>query len=111
MKSATIPRRNPRQERSKITVNAILEAAARVWREQDYTRGSTNLIARRAGVSVGSLYQYFPNKTALLSALKEQCHGQLMARLTTACRAESASLEAALRTIVSAAAAHHRSYA
>jgi len=111
MKSATTPRRNPRQERSKITVNAILEAAARVWSEQDYARSNTNLIARRAGVSIGSLYQYFPNKTALLCALNEQRHALLMTRLTEACQAGAPTLEMSLRAIISAAAEHHREHA
>src|SRR5205823_4971065 len=71
-------------------------------------RSSTNLIAQRAGVSVGSLYQYFPNKTALLCALHEQSHAVLMNRMTAACLASTSSLEANLYAIVSVAAEHHR---
>src|SRR5438876_1802239 len=56
------PRRSPRQERSRDTVEAILEAAAQVFERHGYAAGTTNRIAERAEVSIGSLYQYFPNK-------------------------------------------------
>ena len=62
----------PRQERSRATVEAILEAAAQVFERHGYAAGTTNRIAERAGVSIGSLYQYFPNKDAILVALVEQ---------------------------------------
>lgn len=63
------PRRLPKQERSEATVEAILEAAAQVFERYGYAAGTTNRIAERAGVSIGSLYQYFPNKDAILVAL------------------------------------------
>ncbi len=66
------PRKRPRQRRSVETVDAILEAGARVFSELGFARGSTNKIAQRAGVSVGSLYEYFPNKDAILVALAER---------------------------------------
>jgi len=50
-------------------VQAILEAAAQVFERHGYAAGTTNRIAQRAGVSIGSLYQYFPNKDAILLAL------------------------------------------
>jgi AcrR family transcriptional regulator len=62
-------RRLPRQERSVATVDAILEAAAELFCGVGYDRASTNKIAVRAGVSIGSLYQYFANKEAILAAL------------------------------------------
>jgi len=65
------PRKQPRQSRSRETVTAILEAAARVFAQHGYAAGTTNRIAAKAGVSVGSLYEYFPNKDALLVALLE----------------------------------------
>lgn len=71
----TEPRKRPRQARSKATVEAILEATARILRSEGYAGLSTNKVAKLAGVSVGSLYQYFPNKTALVTALVEQ-HAQ-----------------------------------
>ncbi|TDE51562.1 TetR/AcrR family transcriptional regulator [Nonomuraea mesophila] len=65
------PRKHPRQQRSRETVAAILEAAAQLFQRHGYTATTTNKIAERAGVSIGSLYQYFPNKDALLVALAE----------------------------------------
>lgn len=62
-------RRKPSQERSRQTVDAILEAAAQVFEERGLAGGTTDRVAARAGVSVGSLYQYFPDKKALLAAL------------------------------------------
>ena len=66
------PRRKPSQERSKETVDAILEAAVQVFAKMGYQGGTTNHIAERAGVSVGTLYQYFPNKEAVLFGLMER---------------------------------------
>jgi AcrR family transcriptional regulator len=63
------PRRSPRQDRSRETVEAILEAAAHVFEQHGYAAGTTNRIADRAGVSIGSLYQYFPNKDAIVVEL------------------------------------------
>jgi AcrR family transcriptional regulator len=65
---AAKPRTNPRklasQERSRLTVDALLEATARILVKDSYDRASTNRIADAAGVSIGSLYQYFPSKEA-----------------------------------------------
>jgi AcrR family transcriptional regulator len=70
--SRTGPRKSPSQERSRRTVNRILDAATRIFHEQGYTDATTNDIADEADVSVGSLYQYFPNKDALLVALTQR---------------------------------------
>ena len=70
--TALSPRKSPRQERSRRTVARILDAATHVFHERGYSAATTNDIAVEAGVSVGSLYQYFPNKDALLVALMEQ---------------------------------------
>jgi len=67
----TNPRRRPRQARAQATVEAIVKATSRVLIEEGYDRASTNRIAHAAGVSIGSLYQYFPSKEALVSALVE----------------------------------------
>src|SRR5215471_19293099 len=71
-RTRTAPRKKPRQERSHATVDAILDATARVLCTIGYDRASTNRIALAAGVSVGSLYQYFPSKEALVAALIER---------------------------------------
>ncbi len=63
------PRKLPQQPRSEATVEAILQAAAQVFERHGYAAGTTNRIAARAGVSIGSLYQYFPSKDAILLAL------------------------------------------
>ncbi len=63
------PRKAPTQDRARETVETILEAAVDLLSSRGYARTSTNHIARRAGVSVGSFYQYFPNKDAILAAL------------------------------------------
>jgi AcrR family transcriptional regulator len=67
----TTPRKRPRQERSKVTVDAILAATARVLARRGFDGLTTNAVAEAAGVSIGSLYQYFPNKEALVAALIE----------------------------------------
>jgi AcrR family transcriptional regulator len=69
-KAALITRKQPAQGRAKETVKVILEAAAQVFADEGYS-ATTNRIAERAGVSIGSLYQYFPNKDAILSSLLE----------------------------------------
>jgi AcrR family transcriptional regulator len=63
------PRKKPVQKRSQVTVEAIVEAAARIFVREGYASATTNRIAELAGVSVGSLYEYFPNKASLLAAL------------------------------------------
>ena len=68
----TEARKLPQQERSRIAVAAILEATTRILTEEGYEKANTNRIAERAGVSIGSLYQYFPNKESLITALLVQ---------------------------------------
>lgn len=84
----TRPRKRPVQARSKATVTAILDATARVLVEEGFERASTNRIATVAGVSIGSLYQYFPHKDALIQALLER-------HVRASIRAVSDELEAA----------------
>lgn len=62
-------RRRPSQQRSQLTVDAIVEAAAQVFEYHGYAAGTTNRIAERAGVSIGTLYQYFDDKGAVLAAV------------------------------------------
>ena len=65
-------RKQPRQARSRELVERVLAVSARVFAEEGYAGATTNRIAERAGVSVGSLYQFFPPKGALLQALRER---------------------------------------
>jgi AcrR family transcriptional regulator len=65
------PRKRPVQRRSQATVGQVLEAATQVFETFGYAGGTTNRIAERAGVSVGTLYQYFPSKEAVAAALLE----------------------------------------
>jgi AcrR family transcriptional regulator len=68
----TYLRKRPRQRRARETVEAIVEAAARILAEHRPAQLTTNRIAERAGVSVGSLYQYFPDRRAVIRALYER---------------------------------------
>jgi len=63
------PRKTPKQRRSQETVDAIVEAATRICRDQGYDATNVNEVARVAGVSIGSLYQYFPSKEALVAEI------------------------------------------
>ncbi|MCB9681466.1 MAG: TetR/AcrR family transcriptional regulator [Alphaproteobacteria bacterium] len=65
-------RKRPIQERARATVDAILTAAAQVFDAEGYVATTTDRVAARAGVSVGSLYQYYPSKDALLVGLFER---------------------------------------
>ena len=62
-------RKNPQQERSRRMVERIVSAGQRVLAEHGYERTTTNRVADEAGISPGSLYQYFPNKEAILDAV------------------------------------------
>ncbi|WP_443113200.1 TetR/AcrR family transcriptional regulator [Herbaspirillum seropedicae] len=73
------PRKEPRQARSRAMVDTILDAMSRVLVERGYAKTNTNLVAESAGISVGSLYQYFPNKDALIFALRERHATRMLA--------------------------------
>ena len=79
------PRKQPSQGRSRFTIRQIVEAAARVFEERGYAGATTNRIAERAGVSIGSLYQYFPNKESILAVLLQQ-HTEEVANAVEAIR-------------------------
>src|SRR5712672_1569394 len=66
------PRKAPRQQRALDTRRRLLDAAAHVFAEHGYAAGTTNRIAEAAGHSIGSLYQYFPNKDAILVELASE---------------------------------------
>jgi AcrR family transcriptional regulator len=95
------PRKNPRQPRSQQMVQAIVDAAARVLARHSLQGFNTNQVAEVAGVSVGSLYQYFPNKAALIAALIARAQTELadaVERTVVAC--EGMPLEAAMAALV-----------
>ena len=74
-------RKQPKQARSTELVAAILQAAAQVLAEEGAARFTTARVAEKAGVSIGSLYQYFPNKAAILFRLQSDEWEQTQAML------------------------------
>jgi AcrR family transcriptional regulator len=108
-KVLTKPRKNASQERSRATVDALVEATARILVREGFDKASTNRIAETAGVSVGSLYQYFPSKEALVAAVIDRHHEELM-RVVRSALAQVAGLplKQAVRRLVAAAVDAHR---
>ncbi len=106
-KSAT-PRKLPQQDRSKVTVDAILTATARILTSEGYDRATTNRIAELAGVSIGSLYQYFPSKEALVTSLAEN-HASTMMEIIESKLKDlfNAPIEVVIRELVKASIAAH----
>jgi AcrR family transcriptional regulator len=107
------PRKQPVQRRSEETRDRILAAAARVFAARGYAGGTTNHIAAEAGLSVGSLYQYYPNKDALLAELMRAHVAEgtaLIARRLAERSAAGAPADLAtdLRPFVDAAIDNHR---
>jgi AcrR family transcriptional regulator len=102
------PRKRPKQRRSQATVDAILQATARVLVLEGYDSASTNRIAKVAGVSIGSLYQYFPSKESLVIALVEQhCRSMLALLIEMSAALASAPIDVAVRSYVKAMLAAH----
>ena len=106
---ALAPRKQPSQTRAKETTEAILRATARILIKRGYLATTTNHIAEAAGVSVGSLYQYFPNKEAIVGALLEKHLQETMGWLRVATvSALDQPLEQAARTLIEGLIAAHR---
>ncbi|HEY4146733.1 TetR/AcrR family transcriptional regulator [Pinirhizobacter sp.] len=108
-RAPTEPRKFASQERSRATVDALVEATARILVKEGFDKASTNRIAEVAGVSVGSLYQYFPGKEALVAAVDERHKQQVMQTV----RGELAGIldqpvEQGVRKIVALAVKAHR---
>jgi AcrR family transcriptional regulator len=80
----TKPRKSPTQQRSQLTVAALLKATAHILVKEGYESASTNKIADAAGVSIGSLYQYFPSKEALVAAVVDRHAREMMQLLRDA---------------------------
>jgi AcrR family transcriptional regulator len=109
MRKPQPPRKQPRQARSRFLVDTIIEAAARVFEAHGYDQTTTNRIAEVAGVSIGSIYQYFPNKDALITALHEHHLLEVLALVRSAIdESEGRTLLQSVASMVAACAAHHR---
>ena len=108
-RALTKPRKHASQERSRVTVDALIEATARILVREGFDKASTNHIAETAGVSVGSLYQYFPSKEALVAAVIDRHHQELM-EVVRGALAEVAELPVkhAVRKLVITAIEAHR---
>ena len=110
MSNATyLPRKQPLQERSKFTVGVIKEAAAHILREHGILQFTTNRVAEKAGVSIGSLYQYFPSKESLIAEVKRDHFQELRKLFKTAYEeSEGCSLSAVTRALINASVDAHR---
>ena len=102
------PRKTPRQERSRATVEALLEATTDILIREGYAKLTTNRIADRAGVNIASLYQYFPGKEAIVAELRRR-HGadQRAALRQVLAEHKPRELESMIRALVSVGVAGH----
>ncbi|TDQ63926.1 TetR family transcriptional regulator [Maritalea mobilis] len=101
------PRKQPRQARARATVDAILQASTRILQKHGLEKFNTNHIAEVAGVSVGTLYQYFPSKDAILIELIRQKRSQLRDALAeAAAQSVELTLEQALDNLLRVTIAH-----
>ena len=108
-KPRTNPRKSASQERSRLTVNALLDATARILVREGFDKASTNRIAEVAGVSVGSLYQYFPSKEALVAAIIDRHNREVMQVVRgELADAMNQPIEQAVRKLVAMAVKAHR---
>ena len=97
------PRKTPVQARSAASVEAILQATIQVLLKEGKSKLTTTRVAQRAGVSVGTLYQYFPNKSALLQALLKAHLDSVALAVEQACEAaHGTTLETIAETVCSA---------
>jgi len=105
----TKPRKSPTQQRSQLTVAALLKATAHILVKEGYESASTNRIAEAAGVSIGSLYQYFPSKEALVAAVVDRHMQEMMQLLRAAVdRVREQPVEVATRELVRVMIDAHR---
>lgn len=101
-KTPKIQRREPRQSRAQATYDAVLEATARIVRREGLAGVNTNRIAELTGISIGTLYGYFPDKTAILIALARRILQEDRAALLTAMDSDTAGdpVRALVRTLL-----------
>lgn len=97
------PRKTPRQARSRVTLDAVLEATLQVLRAEGAQRLTTTRVAERAGVSVGTLYQYHANKQSLVHALLERHLLRQARAVEEACTAQQAQPAARMAAAVARA--------
>lgn len=83
-----MPRKKPRQARATVTLDAIFEATIQLLLSDGPHRLTTTRVAERAGVSVGTMYQYFPHKQALIYALNERYLEVLAEKIEATCQAQ-----------------------
>jgi AcrR family transcriptional regulator len=109
-KTAVKPRRIPAQARSRATVDAIIQAATYILTKVGWQGLTTNAIAERAGVNIGSLYQFFPNKEAVIAELQRRHVVETRAglRMVLERLPEQPSLRKALTLIVETVINEHR---
>jgi AcrR family transcriptional regulator len=109
-KKKLTPRRAPRQARARVTVEAILQAAAYILVREGWDRLTTNRIAERAGVNIASLYQYFPGKEAIVIELQRRHLSKARAGFPAAlAKARSQqSVREVLRLVLSGTVEEHR---
>lgn len=105
----TKPRKDASQERSRATVDALVEATARILVREGFDKANTNRIAEVAGASVGSLYQYFPCKEALVAAVIERHQQEIMQVVRhELAKAAMQPIEQGVRTLIAIAVKAHR---
>lgn len=100
-------RKQPQQARSRASVEAILEAGARVLGRGGWAAFTTNAVADVAGVSIGTVYQYFPNKVVLADAIRQRHYDEVL-RAVEGTGDETRSLGARIERLVEQLAAAHR---
>lgn len=102
---AHMPRKQPRQARASATQALIVEAAARILEDPTAPSFTTNAIAEKAGVSIGSLYQYFPDKDAIIASLLRR-EWQNMLEAMTISLSEDSCPEDGIGAFIDIAIAH-----
>ncbi|MDI1361523.1 TetR/AcrR family transcriptional regulator [Methylotenera sp.] len=110
-KLATKPRKSPSQERSRATVDAIMQASTYILNEVGWGGLNTNAIAERAGVNIASLYQFFPNKQAVIAELQRRHVTSIRADIQHALQniSNQPTLRVALTVIVEMVVKEHQS--
>ncbi|WP_077965992.1 TetR/AcrR family transcriptional regulator [Ensifer adhaerens] len=108
-KALLTPRKTASQQRSRAMIEVLVEATARVLIKEGFDRANTNRIADEAGVSIGSLYQYFPSKEALVIAVIERHKSEMVDVLRgTLAKVAALPIDSAVRELVKTMIDAHR---